>query len=81
MGVLRAIEAELTVHKDALESLSDRLKRTPAGSPLATMPVDQNFFIVFEANAAALGKIDNQDCWPNRQSLWPGQRARRRSEL
>jgi hypothetical protein len=61
MGILRAIEAELTVHKDALEPLLGLLKKTPAGMPLATMPIDQNFFIVYEANAAALGMIDNPD--------------------
>jgi hypothetical protein len=61
VGTLRAIEAELTVHKRALEHLSDRVKKTPAEWPLATMPVDQNFFIVYEATAASLGKIDNQD--------------------
>jgi hypothetical protein len=60
-GTLGAIEAELKVHKDALEPLLDLLNKTPAGLPLATMPIDQNFFIVYEANAAALGRIDNPD--------------------
>jgi hypothetical protein len=35
-GTLRAIEAELKVHKRALEHLSDRLRETPADWPLAT---------------------------------------------
>jgi hypothetical protein len=60
-GTLRAIEAELKVHRNALDPLSGLLQRTPPGFPLATMPIDQNFFIVYQANAAALGKIDSQD--------------------
>ena len=61
VGTLLAIQAELKVQKNALEPLLGRLKMTPSGWPLATMPINQNFFIVYEANAAALGRIDNLD--------------------
>jgi hypothetical protein len=57
IGTLRAIQAELLVLRaDCLQPLSRRLKATVPG-PFLTMPVQENFFIVYESNAGALGRI------------------------
>ena len=56
-GTLRAIEAEvLVLRADFLMPLWDPLKAAEPG-PFPTMPVQKNFFVVFESNAAALGRI------------------------
>jgi hypothetical protein len=59
-GTLRAIRAELLVLRaDCLQPLWNRLKAAVPG-PFPTMPVQENFFIVYESNAGLIGKIDNQ---------------------
>jgi hypothetical protein len=62
-AVLRAIKAELkTYNEEALIRLEEIFK-TRADSPIEAVkplgipPLKQNYFIVFDSNAAALGKI------------------------
>ena len=56
-GTLRAIQAEvLVLRADFLMPLWDRLKATEPG-PFPSMPVQKNFFVVFESNGDALGRI------------------------
>jgi hypothetical protein len=63
MGILRAIEAELKVHKNALEPLLVRLKKTPPSLPLATMPVDQNFSLFLMQMPLPWAESRTRICW------------------
>jgi hypothetical protein len=55
-GTLRAIQAEvLVLRADFLMHLWDLLKAAEPG-PFPTMPVQKNFFVVFESNADVLGR-------------------------
>ena len=69
-GTLRAIQAEvLVLRADFLMPLWDRLKAAEPG-PFPTMPVQKNFFVVFESNAAALGRIRDPNLITNIASVY-----------
>jgi hypothetical protein len=62
--ILRAVKAELkTFHDKCLVKLEEvfkaREKTIEAQKPLGIAPLKQNYFVVFDSNAAALGKVND----------------------
>ena len=64
-AILRAVRAELnTFHENFLIKLEEIFKGRDAANidartPLGIAPLRQNYFVVFDSNAAALGKIED----------------------
>ena len=60
-GTLRAIQAELkSLKSDNLEPFKKRLTARPLGA-FGTKTAHENYFSVFESNAALLGKIEEAE--------------------
>jgi len=61
-GTLRAIKTELETFQNALVKETDeKLKKWEKQTPLDLPSITQNYFIVFDASASALGRIENDD--------------------